>query len=264
MSLLWPDNPNDTWTMLTAIVGLCALAAAVWYAATTAQMYRRDHRPMVRMVFSKVPQAVLLKNVGKGTAFGVVMTDVSGHRLSFRSVEAVEPLGEGPNESRRIGRISHALNSQPVLGQTYYLHYQDITGRWHRTTAIRRRGGSSTRSHFFDGRGACRSLPARRHSCEARRCRGTRRCGSAGTLVVINAALLRKPGRVLLADRGGQARLPRSRRATDRLRTGVRHQCQSLPPGLSRWPPNCSSRCFRPRSTISSTLAAPPSISRCS
>jgi hypothetical protein len=95
---------------------------------------------MVRMVFSKVPQAVLLKNVGKGTAFGVAVTDVSGQRLSLRSVEAVEPLGEGPHESRRIGRISHALSSQPVPGQTYDLHYQDITGRWHRTTAILKKG----------------------------------------------------------------------------------------------------------------------------
>jgi hypothetical protein len=90
---------------------------------------------MVRVVYSRHPQTVILKNVGRGTAFGVVMSDDSGRRLSHDSVDAVEPLGVGTQESVRIGRVVHALRQQPQVGQTYRLHYQDITGEWHRTIA---------------------------------------------------------------------------------------------------------------------------------
>lgn len=132
---IYPDTAGATWTMATAVVGLLALAAAVWYAHTTAQMFRRDHRPMVRVVWSRRPKAILLKNMGRGTAFGAVLSNTSGRRVSGKPVDAVEPLGAGAQESERIGRVPHALVEQPLQGQTYWLHYQDITGRWHRTVA---------------------------------------------------------------------------------------------------------------------------------
>lgn len=137
MSLLYPDGPTATWTMATAVVALLALAAAVWYAHTTAQMFRRDHRPMVRVVFSRRPNTVILKNMGRGTAFGVVMSDDSGRQLSHQSVDAVEPLGGGSQEPIRIGRVVHALREHLQVGHTYRLYYQDITGRWHQTIATK-------------------------------------------------------------------------------------------------------------------------------
>lgn len=136
-----PLGPNDTWTMIGALAALVALAAAVWYAVTTAQMFRRDHRPMVRVVWSTAPNVVLLKNMGRGPAFGAVLTDAKKRNVSTKSVDVVEPLGpprvdpEGPSESTRPGRRAHHLNTSIEADSDYYLYYQDIVGRWHKTTA---------------------------------------------------------------------------------------------------------------------------------
>lgn len=94
---------------------------------------------MVRVVFCRHPQAVILKNMGRGTAFGVVMSNDSGRQLSHNRVDAVEPLGVGTQESIRIGRVAHALREKLEVGKAYRLHYQDITGRWHETTATMRK-----------------------------------------------------------------------------------------------------------------------------
>jgi hypothetical protein len=74
---------------------------------------------------------VILKNVGRGPGMAAVLVDARDHVLANRDV--VEPIGPGPTESQRLGRLEVATSDDLSDGQTYRLFYQDLRGHWHAT-----------------------------------------------------------------------------------------------------------------------------------
>jgi hypothetical protein len=131
-----------------------ALAAAV-AGRSAHKSARLSHQPQVRVVAgfqqqvgiigspssSAVPgflaremdhQSLILKNTGTGPAHAVIAFDPENAAVMGKA-PIVEPLGPGPDEAHRIGRVVMPLNRPTILGHTYELYYQDRRGAWHAT-----------------------------------------------------------------------------------------------------------------------------------
>ena len=129
----------DVAAALASIIAVC-IAVAAWRLAS--RTFRRDHRPLVRVVATwpaghDLPEpmamdAVILKNIGRGPGVTVIAFDPIRRALTG-DVEVAEPLGSGTDERNRTGRAVMALRSPMLMDSTYELYYQDILGAWHLT-----------------------------------------------------------------------------------------------------------------------------------
>ena len=161
-------------TIIELIGALASLIAAgiAWGAWRVArQAFRRDHRPIVRVVALAQPStmmaireardhdmvmdAVLLKNVGRGPALTVLAVSRTGDLL-LGDVDVVEPLGVGASESERSGRVRMTLQRRITMDESYELYYQDVLSKWHRT---RFRARPWRIECSFDGEVSDRSVP---------------------------------------------------------------------------------------------------------
>ena len=135
---IWPDSAAATWAALSAIFTALAFIAAAIYAYLTSQIRDRDQRPLLRLVrLPDTEQGFVVKNIGRGPAVGVSLTDHSGRVLYF--LDAVEPLGLGVgSEAQRTGRAAfHTPEAIPRLpGFPFFLVYQDVGGRWFVTKLV--------------------------------------------------------------------------------------------------------------------------------
>jgi hypothetical protein len=133
-----------TWNAVQVVTAVLALVTAVgaWTLSLTA--YRTSYAPIIRPVPAKLPcgaldlGALILKNVGRGTAISLVLVAGRGANASLllAEVDALEPLGQlyGPAfvEASRVGRRSVEVALQP--GCSYRLLFQDSAGDWHETS----------------------------------------------------------------------------------------------------------------------------------
>lgn len=162
----------DNWQKVTALATVAialltgvAAVAAIYYARVTAQIFRRDHRPVLRMVrAAKVERRFIIKNIGRGPAIGVVLADHTGNRV--HSIDVVEPLQPGPREWLRVGRVVFDCSQElphdsPNL---YFLYYQDVAGCWHATEL--RPVGSRFKARFLGKQRATNIPPAVRSQAQ--------------------------------------------------------------------------------------------------
>ena len=113
------------------LVSLAALIVSLVALMLSREAFYLDHVPLVRVVRSSNPRAVILKNVGRGPAMAAVLVDGRDHVLA--NVDVVEPIGSGPSEAERLGRLQLAISDDLSEGHTYRLFYQDLRGYWHTT-----------------------------------------------------------------------------------------------------------------------------------
>ena len=132
--------------IVTALASVLAVAIAIAAFRLAALTFKRDHRPLVRVVATLAPAApgyeappqnmlfdkILLKNIGKGPGLTGVVYRPSNQTL-IGDIEAIEPLGDADEEPNRPGRVVLKLRELMVMHETYELYYQDIVGAWHLT-----------------------------------------------------------------------------------------------------------------------------------
>jgi hypothetical protein len=125
--------------VVAAVASLTAVAIAIFALRLAAQTFRRDHRPIVRVV-ALIPagqenaldlNSVLLKNIGRGPALTGIAAASDG--VLIGDIEAVEPLGDADDEAHRPGRVKMDLALPMTMNTTYDLYYQDVLGHWHLT-----------------------------------------------------------------------------------------------------------------------------------
>lgn len=136
----------DTVTAAATIAAV-AIATIAWF--TSDKTYRTSFRPIVRPVPIRDDSSpirvsdgsLLLKNYGRGPAFGVMLFDPDEgiDADPIASVNVVEPLGEplgtDPSERNRVGRTAVELRHpyQLRFEHRYRLLYQDLAGVFHET-----------------------------------------------------------------------------------------------------------------------------------
>ncbi len=127
--------------LVTAFASLVAVVIA-WRALTIArETFRRDHRPVLRVVGVKdrtepsyVPAtgSIIVKNLGLGPAFTLIVFNPD-LRLSLGEADSLEPLQPADSETKRIGRIVITLSGHMSRNVTYELYCQDLLSHWHLT-----------------------------------------------------------------------------------------------------------------------------------
>lgn len=161
--LTWFDSSALT---AAAAVTAVVIATVAWF--TSDRTYRTSFRPIVRPVpirddsstIRLSDRSLLLKNYGRGPAFGVLLFDPDDGLIGdpIASVNVVEPLGADPIERNRIGRATVELRNphQLRLGHRDRVICQDLAGVFHETTLTVE--GGRFRVKFLgghDGGGAC-------------------------------------------------------------------------------------------------------------
>lgn len=116
------------------------------------ESFWRDHAPIIRAVpkFAgegeqrrRQTRCVVLKNIGRGPGMSVALVDSAARVLA--NVDVVEPLGSGPKESERLGRVELPISEDLADGHKFRLFYQDVRGSWHVTEVFASSCGLTTR-----------------------------------------------------------------------------------------------------------------------
>lgn len=138
---------SDTfWTALgavAAVVGVILAAVAAYYAKAyakvAARIFKLEQTPAVRMTRRGDGDAgLILKNIGRGAAISIVLTDSQHQILQLRDSkggfrDSVDVLD--PHAGEALGRYETVCQS-PIPranNQVYCLYYQDFIGGWHLT-----------------------------------------------------------------------------------------------------------------------------------
>jgi hypothetical protein len=95
--------------VLVVVFSGLAFVVAAFALLLGAASFRRDHTPLLRPVRHRDLSRILIKNIGRGPAVGVVLMDSALSQILL-IVDAVEPLGEGTQEHTRIGRVNRAVS----------------------------------------------------------------------------------------------------------------------------------------------------------
>lgn len=113
---------------------------------------------MLRVVPTKAPSFLLVKNIGRGPAVSVSLFDKRPETV-IAELDLVEPLGPRPSngEVYRVGRREIHLGQDISVATPYRLAYQDIAGRWHETVFLRNR--TSTLTVLYLGPRSPRKIP---------------------------------------------------------------------------------------------------------
>ena len=140
----WADIVTAWAEVFTAIAALATIpiAAVAWFTSVEAR--RHSMRPVVRPVRlvrehdrQLITTEFKLKNYGLGPAIGVMLFNKADGRSAkaLGAFDIVEVLGDGDDETKRIGNVRFLLNpgKQLTVDCTYRLLYQDIEGHWHET-----------------------------------------------------------------------------------------------------------------------------------
>lgn len=140
----WHGLPVGTWVQfIAAVFALAGVTIAFVAWRLNRSSYRTSFRPVIRPVPTRThsnqiaTDRLILKNYGKGPAFSVMLFQEDAVFLNdgpIGIVDVVEPLGSGPLESRRLGRV--VLNASVANDRRYRLLYQDLEGRFHETEFV--------------------------------------------------------------------------------------------------------------------------------
>jgi hypothetical protein len=128
--------------VIGALAAIGAVGIAIFAFRVAAQTFRRDHRPIIRVVALFQPailgqprlptlDSAVLKNIGRGPAINVIACTTDATLLG--DVEALEPLGSADNEADRPGRVAMTFAMQLQIDTTYELYCQDLLSHWHLT-----------------------------------------------------------------------------------------------------------------------------------
>jgi hypothetical protein len=125
-----------------AVAGVAA-AFAIKYAHAADRILRLEHTPAVRMT-RRVggDTGVIFKNVGRGPAIGVFLTNSQHEIIRLRdakgfyrnSLDVLDPPTGGPLKER-LGRYPTACETalRRTDGDAYHIYYQDFDARWYLT-----------------------------------------------------------------------------------------------------------------------------------